>query len=291
MRWLGSLGSVGGGWFDSERTTPDTFVEQARHTVLGGGKEIVLWCYGRMLEETTGTEPIKGTPVLDMKALKKELPGLIQLAGIVHDKPIKGVHLLKPANSEPYEEDWICSFLGTIGVPFVPAHEIDEQAKSAVFAVQVLKDPDFPEALQRLLNKGTPVLITDGLEKRLTSYPNILNNPKLTILKVGKSPRQLLQLSREELKPIRDSLLAPLEVSFDAPAKVELYLFGDGTFVVDNFNDEEVEVTLVLSRLSATRKALVLPEGRGNLDISQNGNSLKMRLSPRTLGAVEYHNS
>jgi hypothetical protein len=86
-------------------------------------------------------------------------------------------------------------------------------------------------------------------------------------------------------------LLAPLEVSFDAPAKVELYLFGDGTFVVDNFNDEEVEVTLVLSRLSATRKALVLPEGRGNLDISQNGNSLKMRLSPRTLGAVEYHNS
>jgi hypothetical protein len=291
MRWLGGLGSVGGGWFDSERTTADTFVEQARHTVLGGGKEIVLWCYGEMIEETDDTGHIKGTPVINMKALKKELPGLIQLAGMVHDKTIKGVHLLKPANSEPFEEDWICSFLGTIGVPFVPAHEIDERAKSAVFPAQVLKDAAFPDALQRLLDKGTPVVITDGLEKRLTSNPKILNDPKLTVLKVGNSPRQLLQLTREELKPIRDILLAPLEMKFDAPAKVELYLFGDGTFVVENFNDEEVEVTLDLARLSTARKALVLPESRGNMDLSQNGNSLKMRLSPRTLGAVEYHSA
>lgn len=289
MRWLGGLGSVGGGWFDSERTTVEAFVEQARHTVLGGGKEIILWCYGHMLEETESTGSIKGTPIVNMKALKKELPGLIRLAGIVQGQPIRGIHLLKPPNSEPFEEEWVCSFLGCLGLPFVPAHEIDELAQSALFPVQVLRDAAFPDALRRMLDKGASIVITDGLDKRLTSHAEIPDDPKLTVLHVGKSPRQLLQLTREELKPIRDKLLAPLEVRFDAPNKVELYLFGQNSFVVVNINDKEVEVTLELVHISDAHKALVLPEDQGSVELSQSGNSMKIRLSPRTLVAVEYH--
>jgi hypothetical protein len=214
---------------------------------------------------------------------------LIRLAGIVQGKPIRGIHLLKPPNSEPFEEEWVCSFLGCLGLPFVPAHEIDELAQSALFPVQVLRDAAFPDALRRMLDKGASIVITDGLDKRLTSHPAILNDPKLTVLHVGKSPRQLLQLTREELKPIRDKLLAPLEVGFDAPSKVELYLFGQNSFVVVNINDKEVEVTLELAHISDAHKALVLPEDQGSVELSQSGNSMKIRLSPRTLVAVEYH--
>ena len=83
-------------------------------------------------------------------------------------------------------------------------------------------------------------------------------------------------------------LLAPLGIKFDASNKVELYLFGNTYFVVENINDEAVDVTLDLPHVSSVRKALTLPEDGGNAVVSQSGNGVKMRISPRTLVAVEY---
>ncbi len=289
MRWLKSLGRVGGGWFDSGRTTEKTFVEQARHTVLGGGQEMILWCYSELLLETNGAGMIEGTPVANIKALSKELPGLLKLAEIVRDKPIQGVHLLKPGNSEPFEEEWVCSFLGNLGIPFVPASEIDAQAASAVFPVQALKAPNFLGTLQSMLNKGTLVVITDGLAKRLAAHPDLLKNENLTVLDVQGNPRALLKLTGEELKPLREKLLAPLGMTFDAPNKVELYLFGDSHFIVENINEEAVDATLHLPQVSWASEALTLPEDGTGADVSASGKSVKIRnLSPRTLVAVEY---
>ncbi|HEV2619737.1 MAG TPA: hypothetical protein VGU23_07345, partial [Acidobacteriaceae bacterium] len=217
MRWLSTFSTINGGWFDSERTTVPTFLEQARHTVLGGGNEMILWTYGEMIKETIGAGKTQGTPAANMDALTKELPALTTLAEILRDQPAKGIHLLKPGNSDPYEEKWVCSFLGSLGLPLLPAHEIDEQAKAAIFPVQALKDPDFPAALQRMLERETPVVITDGLAKRLTSHPVILASKSLTILKVAGSPKALLKMSRDEIKPFRDKLLAPMGIKFDAP--------------------------------------------------------------------------
>ena len=182
----------------------------------------------------------------------------------------------------------MCSFLGNLGLPFVPANQINEQAASAVFPVQALKDPGFTAILQRMLDKGTTVLITDGLAKRLAGQQAILGNKNLTVLDVQGSPKALLKLTREELKPIRDKLLAPLGMKFDAPNRVELYLFGNNYFVVENINDEAVDVTLDLPHVSNVRKALTLPEDGGNAELSESGNSVRIRLSPRTLVAVEY---
>ena len=288
MRWMASLGNVGGGWFDSGSTTVNTFLEQGRHTVLGNGKEIILWCYSNMLPETNGSGSIKGTPAANMKALSKELPGLIKLSKIIHDKPLKGIHLLKPGNSEPFEEEWICSFLGNLGLPFVPANIFDEEATSAVFPVQALKDPEFAVKLKKMLDKGTPVVLTDGLSKRLSSHPDILNNNNLSILPAQGNPRGLLKMTREELKPLRDKLLAPMSMKFDAPDKVELYLFGDNYFVVENINDETIYITLDFPKLSDVTKTLVLPEEGATSEIVKNGNSLKIKLSGRTLLLVEY---
>ncbi len=224
-----------------------------------------------------------------MKALTRELPGLTKLAGIARDKPIQGVHLLKPGNSEPFEEEWVCSFLGNLGIPFVPASEINAEAASAVFPVQALKAPNFPGTLQRMLNQGTPVVITDGLAKRLAAHPDLLKNENLTVLNVQGNPRSLLKLTCEELQPLREKLLAPMGMKFDAPNKVELYLFGDSHFVVENLNDEAIDVTLDLPYVSTVRTALTLPEDGGTADLSLSGKSVKIQnLSPRTLVAVEY---
>ncbi|HZL10343.1 MAG TPA: hypothetical protein VFC65_10125 [Prolixibacteraceae bacterium] len=278
MRWLATLGSVGGGWFDTgrERTKVNTYLEQARHTVLGEGKEMILWCYSNHLPAVAKTD-----------ALSKELPGLIKLAKIVQGKTIKGVHLLKPGNSDPFEEEWVCSFMGSLGIPFVPASEIDERATSAVFPVQVLKDPGFVVKLQRMIDKGTPIVVTDGLANRLITHTDLLK--KLTVLPVNGSPKTLLKMGREEIKPFRDKLLAPFGIKFDAPNKVELYLFGDNTFAIENINDEAVDVTLELPKVSKVSKALVLPEEGGDAELSLSGNKVKIRISPRALAVVDYN--
>src|SRR5665648_34113 len=279
MRWLATLGSVGGGWFDTgrERRKVNTYLEKARHTVLGEGNEMILWFYSNHLPA-----------VAKIDALSKELPGLIKLANIVQGKPIKGVHLLKPGSSEPFDEVWVCSFMGSLGIPFVPASKIDAQAPSAVFPVQAIKDPDFLSTLQSMLYKGTRVVITDGLAKRLSARQDLLTDKNLTVLPVNGSSKTLLNLTREEIKPFRNKLLAPLGMKFDAPNKVELYLFGDNIFAVENINDETVDVTLELPHVSSVSKALILPENGGTVELSRNVNSVKVRISPRTLAVVEY---
>jgi hypothetical protein len=138
------------------------------------------------------------------------------------------------------------------------------------------------------VDKGIPVVITDGLAKRLTSYQAILSNKNLAILKDGGSPKALLKLTPDEIKPVRDKLLGPMQIKFEAPNRVELYLFGDDYFAVVNINDEAVDVSLDLPHVSTFRKAVVLPDEAENAVLSQTGNSVNMRLSPRTLVAVEY---
>jgi hypothetical protein len=279
MRWLPTLGNAaGGGWFDTggTRTKVTTYLEQARHTVLGEGNNMILWSYSGHV-----AAPDK------MDALLKEYPGLIKLAKIVQGKPIKGVHMVKPGNSEPFEETWICSFLGELGIPFVPDSKVNEQASSAVFTVLALKDPDFIDKFQRIVNKGTPLVLTDGLAKRMADHPAFLNNANVTVLPISGSPKTVLNLSRELIKVYRDKLLAPFGIKFDAPSKVELYLFGDNTFVVENINDTAVDVSLDLPRLAAVSKTLTLPENAAT-DFSSTGNSLKMHIAANSLIVGTY---
>jgi hypothetical protein len=137
-----------------------------------------------------------------------------------------------------------------------------------------------------MLDAGKPVLITDGLVRRLSNFNTDVEN--LTVLKVNGNPRSLLKLNRKQLYPIRDKLLAPFGMRFDAPNKVALYLIGEDCLVVENFNDEPVDISLEFSQPIKARKALVLPT-EGNVEFSRSRRKLKFtEITPRTLVAVEY---
>ncbi len=56
-----------------------------------------------------------------------------------------------------------------------------------------------------MLNAGTPVLATDGLAHKLP--PTFIGDKNLIVLQVNGKPGRLLDLTREQLKPIRDKLL------------------------------------------------------------------------------------
>ena len=103
MRWLADIGGdkCGGGWYDPYGTTPATYVEQARQTVLAGARESMLFCYGSLLEDT-------GPANVD--ALRREIPELFRVAAEVRRRQAVGVAACKPPNSHP-EEKPACSTL------------------------------------------------------------------------------------------------------------------------------------------------------------------------------------
>ncbi len=280
MRWLGLIGGLktGGGWFDPYGTTENTYVEQARQTVLADAREMLLFCYGS-LQRDTGPA--------NVEKLRQEIPGLFKLAGLVRNKPIRGIHAPKPPNSDAFNEQYIFDFVGMLGLPLVPAAEIRSGAKAAFFSVHALKDPEFAAKLNKMLAAGKPVLITDGLAGRLDGVNHADGN--LTILEVKGSPRNLLKLTREQINPIRDKLLRPLGIKFDAPNKAALYLIGEDCLIVENFNDEPIDVTVTFSSPVRIQKKLVLPK-EGDVNVSTGrGDTLNLsKITPRTLVAVEY---
>ena len=279
MRWLGEIGGdkTGGGWFDPYGTTEDTYVEQARQTILADAKEMLLFCYGSLLKDTGPA---------NIEKLRAEIPGLFKLAELVRDKPIKGIIAPKPPNSDAYNEPYVFDFVGMMGLPLVPTATMSSDAEAAFFSVHALKDPAFGGKLRKMLSANKLVLITDGLAKRMPGLN--VENENLAILKVGGDPRRLLKLTRHELNPIRDKMLAPFGMTFDAPNKVALYLIGEHCLIVENFNDEAIDVSLEFSGPMRARKTLVLP-GDGDVDLSTTGRSLNLtKMTPRTLVAIEY---
>ncbi len=236
MRWLGQIGGAkcGGGWFDPYGTTEQTYVEQARQTVLAGAAESLLFCYGSLLKDTGPA---------NVKALRACIPELLQVAREVGRRPIIGIAAYKPANSHPGKEPYVFDFVGMLGLPLVPCHEFPGDAQAAFFSVHALKDPEFPERLAKLVARGVPVLLTDGLAQQLQAHVATAA-PNVHVLPVRGNPKSLLKLPQSELDALRKPLLRPLGRTLKAPNRVALYLFADGSWVVENFNDRPVTVEL-----------------------------------------------
>jgi hypothetical protein len=279
MRWLGGIGGskCGGGWFDPYGTHEATYVEQARQTVLTDAREMLLFCYGSLLE---------GTGPANVEKLRTEIPSLFQLAAMVRGKPLRGVAAPKPPSSDGHNEQYVYDFVGMLGLPLVPTAEIRADAKAAFLPVHAMKDPQWSDKLATVLKAGVPVLVTDGLAAKLP--PELANDKNLLTLKVNGKPNSLLNLTREELKPIRDKLLAPLGIRFDAPNQVALYLIGDGCIAIENFNDEPITATLKLAQAANPTKSLVLPTD-GLADSSCTAGRIEFaKITPRTLVVLTY---
>jgi hypothetical protein len=236
MRWLGEIGGAkcGGGWYDPYGTTERTYLEQARQTVLGGARESMLFCYGSLLKDT-GPK--------NVETLRRNIPELLTVAEQVGRRRVVGVAAYKPANSHPENERRVFDFVGMLGLPLVPCHEFPADAPAAFFSVHALKDPDLKGKLTTFIAAGKSVLLTDGMAQRLSGKVD-LAAPNIRILPVKADPKSLLELPQADLDSLRAAILRPLRRTFRAPGRVALYLFSDGSWVVENFNDVPITVEL-----------------------------------------------
>jgi hypothetical protein len=241
MRWLGGLGGekCGGGWYDWLGTTERTYVEQARQTVLAGARESMLFCYGG-LQRDTGPQ--------NVAALRLHVPELFQVAREVSRREPLGLAAYKPPNSPPEREARVFDFVGMLGLPLAPCHEFPTNAAAAFFSVHALKDGELIPKLKQFIAAGKPVLLTDGLVTRLGASAQF-QAPNVQTLSVQGDPKSLLTLDTAALDRMRATLLEPFRVSFKAPPQVALYLFRDGSWVVENFRDGSAQVELNGERL------------------------------------------
>ena len=215
MRWLAGVGGekTGGGWYDALRTTPATYIEQARQTVLAGARESMLFSYGS-LQRNEGPA--------DIEELRKHIPELRKVAAEVAGRKIIGVAAYKPLNSHPEKEPYIFDRVGMMGLPLVPCHEFPSNAPSAFFSIHALKDPQFKTKLAAFVEAGKPVLLSEGLAAVIK--PDAPNVRVLTA------------------KPDLDELRAFMKIDFRAPDEVGLYLFTDGSWAVENFRGDPARV-------------------------------------------------
>ena len=197
-----------------------------------------------MLKTSASPSRLQGTTgPKNVEALRANIPELFRVAREVSKRDIVGLAAYKPPNSHPEQEARVFDFVGMLGLPLAPSHEFPAKAPAAFFSVHALKDPTVITGLAKFIRAGKPVLLTDGLAEQLTNKVDLAAK-NVQVLPVKGDPKSLLKLSQAELDTMRGPLLRPLKATFHAPNQVALYLFKDGSWVVENFNDQPVDVEL-----------------------------------------------
>jgi len=259
-RWAESVtpGKCEGAWYDPLWTTPATYLEQARLTILGGASESLLHSYGYLsLTEAEGRQwddvvaklGLTGVGGLgsthgpaNFAALKPAMPELIELARQTGKRNLAGVAAYKPANSPGREDENFFSFLGMTGLPLVPCSTFPDSAPAACFSMHALTLTDAAQRINDYLATGRPTLLTERLAKALDGT---LNLPCSNAVILPSGLWRLLDLPHAELDALRAPFLKACGLNdFHAPNRTGLVLFSDGSWVISNFSDHSVNVAV-----------------------------------------------
>jgi len=122
----------------------------------------------------------------------------------------------------------------------------------------------------------------------------------LFVLTVPENPADFYEYPPEVLNEIRRVLTPHLPARIEAPAKVGLFAYDNGSFIVHNFRDETAEVALVLPPgtasaplrdLASGRALTAVPDVRGLRGRQNNGvtpvpSVLRLTLPPHSFQAV-----
>ena len=130
-----------------------------------------------------------------------------------------------------------------LGIPFVTCSQFPADAPAAFFSIQALHDPTFARQVDAYLQSGRLALITDGLAKRLDGRVD-LDRQNVHVLPVNGDPKKVWALPAERVDAIRTAMLRPFDVRFQGPARTALYLFEDGSWIVESFHDVQIHVAI-----------------------------------------------
>lgn len=127
----------------------------------------------------------------------------------------------------------------------------------------------------------------------------IYSKGNLYVLTIPDDFGQLYDYPQAALKEIRRTLSKDLDAYLDAPAKVSLFMYDNKTMVVENFNDQPVEVSIMMNEKQMQIKDLmtgevldaiapVIPENAYWHRNMNTDNSFKFTLKPHSYRAFCY---
>ncbi|MBQ7599767.1 MAG: hypothetical protein IJU57_03730 [Clostridia bacterium] len=294
MEWQNKLGQgkCKGGWYDTLSTTPATYLDQARQTVLGHAKETMLYSYQFLtLQQGVPSEPDYTPGIENTEALRKERPALDKLQAIVESKRTVGVSVPKQPHSDAAVERYLGSFYGLIGIPVDPDTELNPCAPAVILGMQAAGYPGIREYVRGMQAAGRPVAVTAGFENETgiggDCVIDITENYKG---REGFDPKDnwnILDLPEQLLNEIRDKLTEPFGLIFRGPVNVGLNLYGNDTEVIQNFRNEDVEVTLDLyGRDPAERQVLLTLSDDKKVTIIRKGSRYTLNILARTYAVL-----
>jgi len=145
-RWLAGIAGdkIGGAWFDHGDCAEHDFIDQAYMSVLAGAPELVFFNFSNVMD---------GHP--DHDKIIDQFDQLAELAKLVRRFPVKGVPAYKPVNSEPYGDMYLFDFLGMLGIPLVPTHEVSADMDFVLLPGQAASDRDVAGRL-----RANPIVMT-----------------------------------------------------------------------------------------------------------------------------------
>lgn len=275
MRWLGRIGGArcGGGWYDPYGTHEDTYLEQARQTILGGARESLLFCYPSLLRDT-------GPANVD--ALRRELPSLFDLAAWVKGEAPRGLTSYRPVNAPPGDERYVFDWLGMIGLPVTPDHEFPGDSQVALFSAHALHDPEFADRAAAFLKADGCGLFTAAAARAA----GISSGRRgAAVFDPPADARELLELPENEVSRLREAALAPHGMAIEGPTGVSLYLLGERKIALESFLQDPAQMRLRLPDAGSYETTFAL--GREGVTVEREGERLALHLPPRTLVALE----
>ena len=145
-----------GCWFDSIDSDKTIYVEQAYQSVLGGGRDIALFCYSDELFHTRSGGHVDN--------LVTHTPALNRIAEELEGQEPVGIVTVRPHNPDPGADGYLFDVLGMIGFPLVPVAEWPEEPpKALLLTSHVASAPGLTGYVRKVVDASGTVFVTAGL--------------------------------------------------------------------------------------------------------------------------------
>lgn len=300
--WLNDIGKEKslGGWFDPLGTKPETFVEQARQTILGGAKEILLHSYDYLATKNVGIAIHDGDEgvkygIQDAAAFEYEVQGLQQLIEYIKGYEAYGVFVPKKPNECPQLDQKLVGKVGLLGIPFLASASL-KQGDGYFLTAHSENYGNLVSSVQDAQKAQKPVACTQALYQKLQEKEGLSleDAPEAWGLFMDTDGNWVpfndpFEMSREELNRFRNGFTAQWGIELDAPCYVSMHLYRKGDEkiqVIENFNDEEIRVKLNYTEPASRKIGLALPDASSASMVNVGTNTLEMTLKPRSLVLV-----
>jgi hypothetical protein len=243
-----------GCWIDTIACSPAIFLSQARGSILGGARELVLFRLGHLRDTAPAPDSERHPGDAYMTPLCAEREQLDRLATLVAEHPPIGVAGYRDPGGDAGGEPYVFEYLGMLGIPIVASPHFPYDAPAAAVS-EASVNVGLATSLGSYASAGKSAVVTSRVVRKvpeLAKYGTIVDTShhgfpdRMRVQESGDQDMpefaQVLEAVPPALEEVRRSLLEAVALPLEAPPGVGVTLLGSRYVVVQNFRPETAGV-------------------------------------------------